>query len=747
MSKKTYLLILRVGIYLSLATFFFVFSSLLFPYITSKQLSFNILVEFLTIFWVAFIFKYPEYRPKRSYISLGLLAYFIAIGVSCLLSVDFNLSFWGDAERMLGFFHLTHFLLLYFIIISAFKTESDWSIMFQLSVLAAALITIYGWRTGYIPSTIGNAAYVAALMIFNFFFLGLLWIKTNNWYLKSAYLLLLFFVLAGFLRSDISGAQAGLFAGVLSFLLVLGAVSKNKKIKWSSWGVFAFFLIAITLLFSLRSQPLFNNTQIGKMLRDFSSSNITLNTRLLSWKSAALDFKNHPVFGVGWGNYAIIFDKHFDPKFFDYTRSETYFDRAHNNLIEIVSTAGLFGLITYLAIFVAAAYYLIQTFRKKKISAAELALLVGLIVAYFVQNLALFDALVTYVPLMILLGYIYYLNQRVETPKLESKLEGEKKDQEEGLNMQKEWLVLAGAFVVMGSLILFCNIRSFVMFQGVIKGYIEVSNGRIMDGVDYYKQALSFNTGLERDGRDTLVTLISSNPGVFRYLKSSDSQSVADYVVELSQKNMSYNPYDTLAQMRLAQALQMAARLNYQSLDRFNYYSGQAMQAIDYSIEASPRRIPIYYVKADIQLSRGEKQDAIDTLNYAVSLKPDYPDSYCQLANIYFFYKEYDVAYDDYDKCLDNGGGGLLKNIDLINGSIGRYQEKKLNNPKRLIAYYEDLASANESDAQPWVMLAKLYREDGRKEQAIGAAKQAAKIDKSLSDAVDGFVKELEAEK
>ena len=113
MSAKTYLRILQGGIIASLLVVFFVFADLLFPYITSKQFSFNILMEFLLVVWLVFILRYPQYRPKKSYITWGLTAYFAAILISCAVSVNLTLSFWGNAERMLGFFPLIHFLIFH----------------------------------------------------------------------------------------------------------------------------------------------------------------------------------------------------------------------------------------------------------------------------------------------------------------------------------------------------------------------------------------------------------------------------------------------------------------------------------------------------------------------------------------------------------------------------------------------------------------------------------------------------------
>ena len=139
MSQKIYLTILRSGIYFSLICVFFVFKGFLFPYITSKQIPFNMIMEVLFVFWVAFIVKYPEYRPKKSWITFGLFGFFAVMVMSCITGVDFNLSFWGDVERMLGAFHILHFFLFYLIVITVFREWKDWKVLFIASVLVAVL--------------------------------------------------------------------------------------------------------------------------------------------------------------------------------------------------------------------------------------------------------------------------------------------------------------------------------------------------------------------------------------------------------------------------------------------------------------------------------------------------------------------------------------------------------------------------------------------------------------------------------
>ena len=168
MSQKTYLFILKAGIYASLLVVFFVYKSLLFPFITSKQISFNIIIEVLFVLWLAFIIKYPTYRPKMSYITYGLAAFFAALFASSIFGVDFNLSFWGDVERMLGVFHLLHFFAFYLIIITVFREWKEWKPLFIISVFFSVIVSLYGYsEAGNQISTIGNPAYVSGYLIFN----------------------------------------------------------------------------------------------------------------------------------------------------------------------------------------------------------------------------------------------------------------------------------------------------------------------------------------------------------------------------------------------------------------------------------------------------------------------------------------------------------------------------------------------------------------------------------------------------
>ena len=732
MPAKTYLRILQFGLIGSLFTIFLVFGDLLFPYITSKQLSFNIIIEILFAIWLVFIMRYPEYRPKKNLITYGLLAFFVALFASLPFSVNFNLSFWSNAERMLGIFHILHFLVFYFILITVFRSWKEWQALLMFSVAIATIISLIGLFGANPYSLIGNTAYVSGYLIFNLYFTVILFFR-NKTGLRYLYLLPFLIMLLEFKNMHTSGAIIGFSLSILLVFLLIGLSHVQKNVRKYSLIICVAAILIVAGVFSQYKAAWFQNS----FLRNLTTQKATFQTRLISWRGAADDFKYHPIFGTGFGNYAIIFDKHFDPSFFNYARSETYFDRAHNNLIDITSTAGAFGLLTYLSIFFGAFYYLIIEFKKngKRVGPdqngqknLEIVIIIALIFAYFIQNLAIFDSFTTYIGLMIILGFIYYLiiERREEEGRNETK--GEplfviKKSGKEIL-----WLVL---LIFIAYIFAYrYNIRPWHTFQGVIKGYNQVSSGDIENGIETYKDSFT-GFALDQDGRKTLVNLIAANPSILDSLSPAKAQETLDYVISLAKLNAVDNQYDSLTQMQLAQTYDVAARFNYKDPALFNYYSGEALKTIEYSIEASPRRVPVYLIKAQIQLERSENEDAVNTVKYAETLNPTYADPYCRLAQFYIFLKNEQDLGGELNKCVDLGGVSDIVSDKILSLALN-YYAARADYPRALVIA-ERLAEMYNKDPQVLFNLAKLYLISGQREKAQATVDSAVAIDPKLA--------------
>lgn len=735
MSPKTYLRILQGGLIASLFFVLFVFAGLLFPYISSKQLPFNILMEALAAIWLVFIWRYPSYRPRLNLMIYGLLAYLAAILVSCFTGVDFNLSFWGDIERLLGFFHIFHFLIFFFILITVFRTWKEWWVLLFSSVVVAVIASLWGLLGKNAYGTIGNTAYVSGYLIFNLFFSALLFLRTrSSW--RWAYIVPVLLMFLQFKNMHTSGAIIGLAASIFLIILLIGILTVNKKLKYSLLGVFALGLVTIVFLLSQQHAAWFETS----FLRNLTAQKATFQTRLLSWQGAAKDFKYHPLLGTGFGNYAIIFDRQFNPKFFNYDRVETYFDRAHNNLIDITSTTGLVGLITYLSIFVFVLRYLYLELKKNgfKINQEaagrrnlEIVFVLGLLAAYFIQNLAVFDSLVTYIGLMMMLGFVYWL------PK-ESALEIESTGEATSTGLlkteEREWLALIIMLVIATIVIFQFNVKPLTMMTGVINGYSDILKGKSEIGMTEFRNSLT-GTPLDRDGRSVLINLALGSPDFLATLPSDKVESEYNFIVSLSEKNLQYNTQDNLANLQLAQIYDLGGRIFYQDKVKRDEYFNKAIASADKAIAASPGRIPVYFAKAQSLFLSGQTDEAINVLNYAATLNPDFPYTYCRLAQVYIMGDKMDKLKDSLDKCVDGSAAGQLGSANSLMSAASYLVEQK--DYKRAIVVVEKLLETNSDNADVWFNLTKLYLIVGDIDKAQVSAQKAIAIDASYQKKIE----------
>lgn len=739
LSAKLLQRILQIGVLLSFLTIFFVFKTLLFPYITAKQLPLNIIVELLLPVWLILIIYFPKFRPKKRLIAYGLIAYLLAILVSSFNSVDFNLSFWGNAERMLGWFHLSHYFLLYFYLITAFRNKRDWRLILSYSVILA-LIQSFSILLGSKSGTIGNTAYVSGYLIFNIYFSLILFLRYYQDRWRYAFLLAIIPMLLAFALAKTSGAIFGLSFSVLVLLFLLGIFSVKKNFKKISLTIATLFLLFIIIFFSQANKEWF---QANPFLRGLTFNKPTFQTRLVSWEAALKEFPKHPIIGVGYGNYAYVFDKHFDSRFLSYSRSETYFDRAHNNIIDIAATTGLLGLISYLSIFIFVLYYLIKLFKEegKEVKegkegnlAREILIIIALLTAYFVQNLAVFDSQTTYLSLMILFAYITYLSERQE-------IEGEFKGMVRLSSKKIGVLALIITSLFSLYLVIGLNYRSYLNLKNSLAAYVEIVRNEGYSAFENHEKSLRVPSILDRDARGVLVNLYASNPNLVNHLSQEEQAKAIDYIISLAVHNVNYNSIDTLRNLQLARVYEAAARHFSEDEDKLEYYYSEAMQAMKQAIESSPERATLYLSKAQIYLIKGDIDSAKAEISYAISLNTNYPDGYCQLSQIEFALENKEDSLNLLKDCIDKGGVNMLRMQNLIIFAIEHYQEKE--DFHTVVYLLERLAQLRPEDANVFVALSRYNLEIGLIDRAIAAAQAAVSIDPSLEPYMLEFIENI----
>jgi len=172
--ESTLLKIIRGGIYAILFLPFIVIPQLFFPFSVSKGFLFQIIIEVLFALYLVLVFKNPNYLPKKSLLVILLSVYFGVLLLSTLLGLDVYRSFFGNYERMWGYFQLLHFFLFFVLLAGVFKTAASWRKLVRIALFSGGLTVAFGLfqflgsvvYSDVVPritSTIGNAAFLAGM--------------------------------------------------------------------------------------------------------------------------------------------------------------------------------------------------------------------------------------------------------------------------------------------------------------------------------------------------------------------------------------------------------------------------------------------------------------------------------------------------------------------------------------------------------------------------------------------------------
>jgi O-antigen ligase/Tfp pilus assembly protein PilF len=788
MNKKVYQWILKIGAILSLVFVFVLFNKLFFPYVASKQLSFNILIEILMVFCLVYIIKYPSERPKLKILSWSLIAFFGAILISVLISVDPHLSFWGKTERMLGFVQAVHFLAFYFIIITAFKRLKDFKYLISALILSALGIAIAMLVNADSKAVIGNQAYTTGFFLFAIYLSIYLFFKDkSNW--RYLFLVPLFVILPAFIMANITGAVIGLGASILVALILVAVLYKRL---WYSLGAGVLALIMIASISLALMYPEQSWIKNNKILSEISLETNTLQTRFIAWNAAFENYKEYPVLGTGYNTFSYTFDKHFDADFYNHSKTETYFDRAHNNLLDIASSMGSVGLITYLMIMISAVIYFVKIYifsrRKERyemdkkdeleVSASSYSLsakalnmnskkqkklekklrrrdkvegrgkdrdnkgkdgqgsvfgsyinfsssnhllaliaLFALLVAYFVQNLAVFDTFVTYLALMIFLAFLRFLY-------LDIKEDHNNDVEDKKISKTLEYILFIVLIIIFGALMYKLNIATFRAHSQAIEGYSQVYRGEAQKGLDIFTEAMEIDTPLQRDPRASFIKLILNNPQVLAKLSDEEKIEYYNRLLVLNSYNLKSSSDYSVYLLQESQLFNIMADLyeKTEDEDKSQLYKEKALEYITSAIKASPERIKQYWLKGQILIDLGQKEKGLEQWQKAIDLNENFGESYCQYAQAYLIVKENEDAWQQMDKCIASGGIDSYDQKSVLAMVVKHYQAEG-DFDKAITAYSRYAELVNSADV--WQSLAELYTQEERWQEAKSSALRA----------------------
>lgn len=616
--------IIRWSVYLSLFTPLIVKSQCFFPFVGPKSLYFMALAEVAFFSYLALIIKHPRFKPKINLLFLVMVIWVAVLVLSSLLGVDPSRSFWSKFERMTGVLMWLH-LLAFFVVISSVFKKDDWYKILFVSLIAAVMISFFAIVTLFSPqgsatmasrggATIGNSSFLATYLLFNLFFGLYLLFKTKEMEQVFVGLALLIVAFAFFT----SGGRAAIISALIGFFLIfLCWLSFREKKGLRIIGrvlLFISVLSGITIMVFIFTPDNFFNRVFAK----YASY-----SRYGNSKMALSGLKDRPLLGWGPENFEIVFAKYFNPSYFlREFGGEVWFDRAHNIIFDTLSSSGILGLISYIAIFVVVFWVLWKGHLKQKAdengelekkdhSASRIdfktsAIFSALLVAYFLQNMTVFDMVSSYLMFILTLSFVSAFAFSGKT------------SISEGKNVKENYSPGVFAYVLITVLFLF-SFWNFVFnpyksdFYTILAATAKGHNERMA----YMQKALESSVVGKYQIRGFFGEGIFeiSKKIVSRGTTKGEAQEELAYISAELEKSVKESPLDFRSWLVLGQV--------------YNTYGGfdktkveEASRVLRQAMKLSPTNQQVYWALAQTCINQQKYDEALELAIKALELEP-----------------------------------------------------------------------------------------------------------------------------
>lgn len=608
--------------------------STLFPFIFGKTIFIRTAV---TIFWIIFavLIFYPDKttniisQTKSKLISAAknplflFTSFFILLMLfSVIFAVNPYRAFFGDIERGEGYLGMLYFFGFFIASLLVFE-KRDWLIFFKLSLLTSGILFFHGlYQYGTyerIQSFIGNPAFLAGYFLFIIFAASIILFGDKNRWWRLFGGLSALMAIAGVFLTQTRGAIVGLIAGV-AFAILYFAI-KGKEMRF--WGInvqkASIALVLLGILFLgifvvTKNNPVWQKIPGFNRFTAFSYNDPSSQTRLIA-AGVSLDAVNPSKnnlerFLIGWGpeNFNIAYNKHYNPEYLKY--EGLWFDRAHNKLFDVLVMDGIFGFLAYLGMWFSVLYLIFRLIKTRSNENPYLpASILFFAVAYFVQNLFLFDQISTYIPFFAFLAFTISSFTNSQNKQLITK---------SNLSCRR---IFSYSPILIALFFAYCLIiYSFTAFYQNIKFTSAIKSGsaqRVFDDIDKFTKPYNYAQKELRNRFFNLTASYSNNQGL---------KPLVDKSTSLFEEAVLREPSDPRYLTMLADA--------YRTQDGLSNVGARKKSDEYYlkALELSPKRQELLFnVAVNVYGDKGDFKTMEEYLDKMLNYAPDVP-----MAKIYY---------------------------------------------------------------------------------------------------------------
>lgn len=740
----------KIIFYLAIAclwTPFFINRSTYFPFIITKATIFRALVEVMFLLWIYWLFVKNKERINFSPLIKAILIYGIILFISALLGVNFYWSLFSGNERMEGVFGIWHFILFFVILATTFNfKEIEELIKIQVYIgLFYSFLSIYSYlgfgiidplfTSHRLAGFTGNPSYFAVYALFNSFFALYFYFQKYQQEKKLFNWWLLVFGIFSFLMF-LTGCR-GTMIGYGVSILIIGTMIILKKDKelyaLKKFFIFLFIagLVFLSLIFSLRNTNFVKKFFALERLASISLKDPTAVSRIYSAKTAFKGFLEKPLFGWGPENYQVPYIKYFNPIVIKYLPSDFLFDRAHNKPMEVLTTTGIFGFISYLYIFVLAIYILYKKQRQNQIWFLPNLALLGAITSYFLQNVFIFDFHESYLMFFLLLIAISSLLEFNFSNKINDSFKKETSDYTKDL---LKFLIIIGSFCLVIYSFVFLIIKPYEVSLNIIKGMKEIRLNNPEKALNIVKRILKDPTFLKED---IIIGYSKIIEGYGREVKDKENLlEIINNLTDEANEMLKKNPQRYFLLVSKAYLESVAVEIG-----DINKYK-KAKESFEKAIKIAPYFPQVRLAYSKILMANNEIDLALEQIKEVLKLNPE-------LAEVNYFYYRALKLKGENKEALNYLIKAIENNLRVLSKELIFVLTKELVNAKRydlIEKLYLQGIALDPKEVNFYISLAATYGKMHNKEKAIEYAKKALQIKPEIKNAAEDFIKIIENE-
>ncbi len=753
--------------------------TLYFPFITGKGFFARAIIIIIAILYTSLVTRDRSYLPKKTFIVWSATAFILVLLAATINSIDPWKSFWSNQERMEGFVTLAEMFVLFIasagVFGNAFTQKSKeknitsgspsdfgvWKWFLNTMLALSVIMGIYAFSKldtaqsgGRIFGTLGNSSYLGGYALVHFFlamYLAIDIIKRMAFSVKKVpakirenfiftdvalslvYVVVAIFNLAVLYQTGTRGSFVGLLIGLLITAIIWSIFERKLPLfRWIGIVSIIAVVAVVGFLGVNKDSPFVKNNQlpnrfaqlitwdIGKVLADQGHS------RTMLWKMSYQGVKERPLLGWGQDNFSYVFAKYYDPAMY---AQEQWFDRTHNVFFDWLIAAGFLGLLAYLILFFSAIYTLWKK-ENDNWSVTERAVITGMLVAYFVHNIFVFDNLASYIFFFTILAFI---NTRG--------LGGRELNRKPLINGDYAWavdvvVVVVFAYIMWATVISPYNSSGKLIQamqekqQSIINGKAEIVAADPKTRFNRIKSVLDANDLTRSESRERLVDISVSL--IMQTAKSDPAfaKGVYDYTVDQYAKEFQSSKTDPRP---------------YYFYSIFQQKLGMnegALVTIKQAVQLSPTKQSFLFSEGQILLTLNKRDESVAIFKQAYELDKTNTEA----LKYYVYSMIEDGKINDVDKVLTDHAQinpGFDKNTVWSDASVvqSMIDVKAFD---KAIAIAKQRVLDNPKDIQAKVSLSAIYLKSGDRWSSIEELKKIKVIEPGYTAEVDKYIKEIQ---